>query len=299
MIVLKSSGDYPWPWADATDELEAERRFRATYPSLCAHMKKYEEVFDQKTGKVRGLRHREDQGRFWWELRPCTYYEAFERSRVAYPDLSWSPSFQVLGPRTMVSNLTYMISTDDLALTVVLNAPVMWWYLWANVEHGKDEVLRLFSSFMEQVPIAPAVLSDEIRAEVAQLQGGLARIKSALADIYDWLRHEFGFSKSVQTIENAHLSGADAFVATVRAALPKSQKFSAAEIARLKQEHTDTLVPAQEVTAQVLAIERKLSDLVNAAYGLTPEDVALMWRTAPPRMPLDPNQELRRLRFAD
>jgi hypothetical protein len=41
-------------------------------------------------------------------------------------------------------------------------------------------------------------------------------------------------------------------------------------------------------------LERKLSDLVNVAYGLTPEDVGLMWRTAPPRMPLDPTEELRR-----
>jgi len=24
----------------------------------------------------------------------------------------------------------------------------------------------------------------------------------------------------------------------------------------------------------------------NAAYGLTPEEVALLWRTAPPRMPV-------------
>jgi hypothetical protein len=29
-----------------------------------------------------------------------------------------------------------------------------------------------------------------------------------------------------------------------------------------------------------------VSDLVNEAYGLTPEEVALMWETAPPRMPL-------------
>jgi hypothetical protein len=37
----------------------------------------------------------------------------------------------------------------------------------------------------------------------------------------------------------------------------------------------------------------RISDDVNAAYGLTPEEVALMWRTAPPRMPLDPAEELR------
>jgi hypothetical protein len=47
--------------------------------------------------------------------------------------------------------------------------------------------------------------------------------------------------------------------------------------------------------ADVLALECKLSDLVNAAYGLTSDEVALMWRTAPPRMPLDPAEELRRI----
>jgi hypothetical protein len=35
-----------------------------------------------------------------------------------------------------------------------------------------------------------------------------------------------------------------------------------------------------------LALERDLSDLVNDAYGLTSEEIDLMWRTAPPRMPL-------------
>ena len=34
-----------------------------------------------------------------------------------------------------------------------------------------------------------------------------------------------------------------------------------------------------------------LSDLVNEAYGLTPDEVRLMWATAPPRMPLAPDAE--------
>jgi hypothetical protein len=39
---------------------------------------------------------------------------------------------------------------------------------------------------------------------------------------------------------------------------------------------------------EVLASERRLSDLVNLAYGLTADEVELMWRTAPPRMPFMP-----------
>ena len=35
-------------------------------------------------------------------------------------------------------------------------------------------------------------------------------------------------------------------------------------------------------------LEQRVAELVNAAYGLTPEEVALMWRTAPPRMPGEP-----------
>jgi hypothetical protein len=34
-----------------------------------------------------------------------------------------------------------------------------------------------------------------------------------------------------------------------------------------------------------LQLERRLSDLVNEACGLTPDEVALLWETAPPRMP--------------
>jgi hypothetical protein len=35
-----------------------------------------------------------------------------------------------------------------------------------------------------------------------------------------------------------------------------------------------------------LNLENDVSDLVNEAYGLTPEEVGLMWETAPPRMPV-------------
>jgi hypothetical protein len=39
------------------------------------------------------------------------------------------------------------------------------------------------------------------------------------------------------------------------------------------------------VSQDGLQLERTLSDLINQAYGLTPEEVQLMWDTAPPRMP--------------
>ena len=43
--------------------------------------------------------------------------------------------------------------------------------------------------------------------------------------------------------------------------------------------------PVCEERAEAAKLERRVSDLVNRACGLTPEEVNLLWSTAPPRMP--------------
>ena len=61
-----------------------------------------------------------------------------------------------------------------------------------------------------------------------------------------------------------------------------------ADVKRLKQEHAGTVVPLQTLAFEARTLETRVSDLVNAAYGLTPDEIKLMWQTAPPRMPLAP-----------
>jgi len=55
----------------------------------------------------------------------------------------------------------------------------------------------------------------------------------------------------------------------------------------LRDEYTRTI--ARALAAETLTLERTLSDLVNQAYALTPAEIALMWQTAPPRMPIPPS----------
>jgi hypothetical protein len=63
---------------------------------------------------------------------------------------------------------------------------------------------------------------------------------------------------------------------------------SAAGLHALREEYTRTITPARVLAAETLTLERALSDLVNQAYALTPAEIALMWQTAPPRMPISP-----------
>ena len=78
----------------------------------------------------------------------------------------------------------------------------------------------------------------------------------------------------------------DCFVAEVRKVRGKKKPLSAAGLANLRDEYARSIEPARAIAAEALTLENEISNLVNEAYGLTPEEVALMWQTAPPRMPI-------------
>lgn len=141
MIMMKSSENHHWPWSDAADEGTAEHQFSATYPALHRHFKKLEQFKDPKTGKLRGLRRREDQGRWWWELRSCAYYDAFEKPKIIYQVIQFHSRYCLDRDGRLSNDKTFFLPVDDPWLLAVLNSPLMWWYNWRHLTHLKDEAL--------------------------------------------------------------------------------------------------------------------------------------------------------------
>jgi len=276
MIVLKSSGDHHWPWSDARED--AEEAFRRTYPSLYAHMKPLEDR----------LRKRQDKGQYWWELRSCDYYDAFERPKIIHTDITWRPQFALTHEPTYLVNTAYLWPTADSWLLAVVNSPLLWSYMWRNATHGKDEALRLIYSFTEILPIAPP--TDEIRAEAESAVERLISLaksgQQARRDMLDWLRTELGVEKPGQKLEDFASLDADAFVEEVRKRRPRSaSRLTPAALRDLRSGYTEMATPVREERAEAAKLERRLSDLVNRAYDLTSEEVDILWSTAPPRMP--------------
>jgi hypothetical protein len=68
----------------------------------------------------------------------------------------------------------------------------------------------------------------------------------------------------------------------------KKLSLTAAGVRALRDEYIRTIEPARALAAETLPLERTLSDLVNQAYALTPAEIELLWKTAPPRMPIPP-----------
>ncbi len=278
MIVMKSSENHDWPWTNAGDA--AEEVFAEVYPSLYAHAVSYRDA----------LEGRQDQGRYWWELRSCAYWQEFDRPKIMYPEITWRADWGVDRSGMLCNNTAYLLPSDDPWILAVTNSPVMWWYSWRAASHGKDEALRFIKDYVQSFPIPQP--TDSRRTKVAPLVEALIhaveRSHATRQAFLDWLRVEHEIEKPSHKLQSPTGLDSDAFVAEVKKLRGRSRPLSAAALKSLRDEYTRTIEPARAKEAEALKLEHQLSDLVNEAYGLTPDEVALMWETAPPRMPFMP-----------
>jgi hypothetical protein len=118
--------------------------------------------------------------------------------------------------------------------------------------------------------------------------------------VLDWLRLEYEVEKPGQKLLNMAALDAKALAAEVKKARGRKKPLSVAGLQALKAEHARSVAPLQALAADARQLESRVAELVNEAYGLTPEEVDLMWRTAPPRMsdaaPAADGNEVRRVR---
>ena len=100
------------------------------------------------------------------------------------------------------------------------------------------------------------------------------------------LRVEYGIEKPSNRLLAATDLDSDTWAGEMKRIRGKKLTLTAAGVHALRDEFTRTI--AQARAAETLTLECPLSDLVNQAYALTPAEIALMWKTAPPRMPIPP-----------
>lgn len=242
------------------------------------------------TGCPNRCHPRQDKGRYWWELRSCAYWREFERPKLSYQEIQFHPSYCLDTAGRFGNNKTFFIPNNDLYLLTVLNSPLLWWHNWRYLPHMKDEALSPVAFLLEKLSIARP--SDDIRHQIEGAARRLIDIRTSLAstrrDIHDWLRMEHEIAEPSTKLQGPTDLDSDGFVAEVKRIRGKKKPLSLAALRSLREEHERTILPAQTLAREAQGLERKLSDLVNAAYDLTPEEVRLMWETAPPRMPIAP-----------
>jgi hypothetical protein len=147
--------------------------------------------------------------------------------------------------------------------------------------------------FIEALPIP--VPSDSTKAKCEEFCQRLRHVRSGLQGtssmLSDWYLSELGIVMPGYLLLDPSALTSDEFVEEIRKARGARKPLSAAAVHAVREEHVRTVQPMQAALRETERLEWRLNSLVNEAYGLTPDEIRLMWATAPPRMPLTRHSE--------
>ena len=206
LIAIASSANLEWPWSDAKNDSEAERIFAQTYPAIHRYLQGYREQ----------LTAREDQGKFYWELRSCAYHTKFGKPKIVYPDTAKFLYACYDTTKTFVLDTTFFISTSDFSLLAILNSQLFDWYARHKFQSHNNPWaggrLRFKKVKMTHVPIATRteaqkaalsrlvkrILADPKSDEIRNLE---KKIDTQIYQLYELTDEEIALIK--QTYEDA------------------------------------------------------------------------------------------------
>jgi hypothetical protein len=261
------------------------------YPAIREHLKHYRAALEPLPAKQHadGQQGRKAGNYQWYELQDTVdYWEIFEKPKIVYQEIQFHPAYAFDKDRIYANNKCFILPCDDPWILAVLNSPLMWWHNWRYLPHMKDDALTPLGIRMEKLPIAPAPneARDIAEACVPRLVTIAGQNRQIQREVLQTLHGQFGIPRlGAKLVAFSHLDSS-AFIAevTARRSGPEAA-LRPSEVGLLQKLHTDASTVIEKHRREAAKLERRISAAVNDAYGLTPEDVEFLWKTAPPRMP--------------
>jgi hypothetical protein len=255
------------------------------FPAIEGYLQQYKSKLFKRAGSQN-----------WWQLQAQpSDLKDFENTKILWPDLAWSSKFCLDSSGFILNDLCFGISSSDLWILGVLCSPLLWAFMWRNVIHGKDEVLRLKNIYMETLPIAPPPSEShrkETEEHVSQLIELTRTNQQTQRDLIDWLHIETNLEKSSRKLQDPTSLDLEDFKKEVKKCAAKGTTFGLKKYREITDIYNEAIPQLRQNNTEIRQLEHRLSDLVNQAYQLTPDEIALLWETAPPRMPIDPPDPL-------
>lgn len=143
LVTVASSANHKWPWSKEKLEAKARPLFEQAYPSIHRHLSQWEDK----------LRKRDDQGKFWWELRSCVYWEEFEKPKIMYAEISTEGKFLLETEGYYSDTTTYILASSSEYLLGVLSSKLFTYMFSKTSSEISGGFFRWKRQYMEQIPI--------------------------------------------------------------------------------------------------------------------------------------------------
>lgn len=147
----------PSGWTDTQrGSHKGEDFIKGKFPKLIEHFERVHKHFiETNTRKnVKGLYERTDQGKYWWELRDCSYLEEFEKEKIIWLVLTDKAKFCIDKSKHYTNNATFIITGNHLKfILAVLNSKVSEWYYDKITNSSGVGTNKWEKVYIEQIPI--------------------------------------------------------------------------------------------------------------------------------------------------
>ncbi|HOE92127.1 MAG TPA: TaqI-like C-terminal specificity domain-containing protein, partial [Candidatus Cloacimonadota bacterium] len=142
------------------------------YPAVYNHLLKFEEK----------AKKRDDQGKNWWNLRACKYYNEFEKEKIIWADISTINPFALFEELMYLEATAYILTSDTVNLKYLiacLNSKITF-FEFRTISNSLDKAFRWTKQYIEQihVPIITAA-NQHIADQMIELVEQITAIKKA------------------------------------------------------------------------------------------------------------------------
>lgn len=260
---------------DSISEAEASAWFSQHYPALFAYLQPFEVPAKKRT----------DKGEFWWELRACAYYEAFDKPKIFYPDITDSPKFHLEIKGAFSGNTAYFYPIDSQYVAGLLNSKVVWFFLMGVADAVRGGFFRMFSQNLNQIPIPDA--SEAQKAQIAELAQACQSLTEQRYAIEQKVAHRMVSNlcpsdKSAKLTQKAQAWWTLEFT-SLQNELKKSFGLKASDklIPLKDQDEWEDYVSSNrqaiaQLNQQISEKEAAMNQAVYALFGLTEEEVGMV-----------------------
>lgn len=151
LIKIESSENKKHVWSDKKAKA-AEQSFAATYPAIYSRFRDFRE----------SLISRDDQGRFYWELRSCKYWPEFEEPKIISTKISIRPTFMLDSDGRYLGNTGYFLPalSESRYVLALLNSSAFHLYAKKVFVEKQNGWFEIQPQGLEAFPI-PAASEEE------------------------------------------------------------------------------------------------------------------------------------------
>ena len=158
LIKIESSENRAHPWS-GQPVTEAEQLFADTYPAIHAHFESFRER----------LIKRHDQGKYFWELRACAYWEEFEQVQIVWGNLAQSPKFAFADAGFYLSAPATMMVADSKYLLGIMNSQITKYLVSQSAAERQGGFLEFKPMYVSPIAIPDPPENEGISALVSQI----------------------------------------------------------------------------------------------------------------------------------